>query len=248
MDNQTQILDRIRKLLAKANDSSVTEAEANAFMEKASRLLAEHNLDMASLKRSEDDEQWGQGKMIQRGKWTREIALASQIINEHFFVKTIMMPHGNKGVGRGFTLYAYGMKTNVVSAKYVFDGLLAAFENLWQSYRRKTKCEAKFRKTFICGVANGFSDKMKMEKYHMAQERDQQNHTPGGTAIQLRSVQEKTLEMFQRVYPSTKKVSGNFSHVHHDNEIRSAGYSAGQKLNINRPIGGKSSGQRKIEG
>jgi len=44
-----KIMDRVRKLLAKANDAACTPAEAEIFLAKAHELMAQHNIDMAKL-------------------------------------------------------------------------------------------------------------------------------------------------------------------------------------------------------
>jgi len=44
-----KIIEKVKKLLAKGSDKSVTEAEAAAFMEKAYAMLAEHNISMDAV-------------------------------------------------------------------------------------------------------------------------------------------------------------------------------------------------------
>jgi hypothetical protein len=46
---RAKVLDLVRKLMAKANDSAVTEAEAMLYAEKANALLAEHNLAISEI-------------------------------------------------------------------------------------------------------------------------------------------------------------------------------------------------------
>jgi Protein of unknown function (DUF2786) len=45
----TTLLERVRKLLAQAEDSAVTAAEAEAFNAKAAELIARHGIDGAHL-------------------------------------------------------------------------------------------------------------------------------------------------------------------------------------------------------
>jgi len=44
-----RLLDRVRKLLAQAEDDSVTPAEAQAFTGKAAELMAKYGIDRALL-------------------------------------------------------------------------------------------------------------------------------------------------------------------------------------------------------
>jgi hypothetical protein len=55
-NSQDALLDKIRKLNAKANDPSVTEAEALLYAAKVSELLSAHNLSMASIEMPEEEQ------------------------------------------------------------------------------------------------------------------------------------------------------------------------------------------------
>ena len=46
---EPSLLERVRKLLAKAEDSGVTAAEAEVFNAKAAELIARHGIDAALL-------------------------------------------------------------------------------------------------------------------------------------------------------------------------------------------------------
>ena len=52
-----KLIDRIRKLQAKANDKATTEEEALAFSAKVAQLLAQHNLDEAALDAPEEEDE-----------------------------------------------------------------------------------------------------------------------------------------------------------------------------------------------
>lgn len=56
MSEHDQLLERVRKLMAKATDASVTEAEAQAFASKAAELLAAHGLAMADVPQEARDD------------------------------------------------------------------------------------------------------------------------------------------------------------------------------------------------
>jgi hypothetical protein len=55
-DRTDALIDKIRKLRAKAEDSSVTEAEASAYATKVAELLAQHGLDEAALEMPEQSD------------------------------------------------------------------------------------------------------------------------------------------------------------------------------------------------
>ncbi|MEV6830706.1 DUF2786 domain-containing protein [Amycolatopsis sp. NPDC051102] len=53
MATNTNIADRVRKLLDKAEDAAVTPEEAQTYAAKAAELIAKHNLDQATLRHRE---------------------------------------------------------------------------------------------------------------------------------------------------------------------------------------------------
>lgn len=237
----TDIISKIKALLAKTTDAGCTEAEAQAAVAMANNLITKHNLSLEDIKgteKSSDDDIWGEGKVIESGKWTLDIGLASKVVEDYFFVQSIIFKKPLKGSGRGFKLCFYGKKENVITAKYIFDGLLFAFDNLWNKYRRSTGCEAKYRRIFIERLAHGFSDKLKIDRYNMVNQMDHEKGVvSGSTALAIRSVQEHTIEKFKRTYPSLKDSSVKFSEIAYDHNVANAGYNAGRKLNINRSVG-----------
>lgn len=54
MPSIEDIIEKIKKLNAKATDKATTEAEAALFMQKVQEMLAEHNLDMTTIDVEED--------------------------------------------------------------------------------------------------------------------------------------------------------------------------------------------------
>ena len=56
MTEHDKLIDKVRKLLAKANDPSVTTEEAASYAAKAAQLLQQHNLDSSLLSEKERSE------------------------------------------------------------------------------------------------------------------------------------------------------------------------------------------------
>ena len=66
---EKQIIEKLRKLLALANDRAATEAEAQAAMGKVQQLLAAHKLSMSDLETSDNEEVGRDGIHIGRKSW-----------------------------------------------------------------------------------------------------------------------------------------------------------------------------------
>lgn len=238
------IINKIKALLSKTTEAGCTEAESQAAVAMANKLITQHNISLDEIRQTEknaDTDTWGEGKIYESGKYTLDISLAVKVIEDFFFVKHIMFKNPTTRAGRGFKLCFYGKKENVITAKYVFDGLMFAFDNLWSKYRRNTGCEAKYRRTFIFNLAKGFGDKLKIDRYNMVKEMDAEKcATQGTTALAIRNIQEHTIQKFHSTYPNLKSSNINFSQIKHNSSVAQAGYNAGRKLNINRPISDQS--------
>lgn len=232
----TDLINKVKALLSKTTEAGCTEAEAQAAVAMANKLITQHNLSLEEVKNTTDEDIWGEGKIMESGKFTLNIGLAVSVVENYFFVKSVLFKNQIRGVGRGFKLCFYGKKENVITAKYVFDGLIYSFDNLWNQYRKKTKCESKYKKIFISKVAEGFSDKLKIDRYNMVKDMDSKKSDGSvSTAIIIRDVQQRTSEKFKHTY-QTRSFVPKFSAISYDDSIANDGYNAGRKLNINRPI------------
>lgn len=98
MSPQERVIDRIRKLYAKAESTKElgNEAEAMAFMEKVDELLTKYKLDGSVLTFDEREEADPMGQTIARGKgkskrvaWIEHLA---HYVTEAYFCQIVVMP------------------------------------------------------------------------------------------------------------------------------------------------------------
>ena len=230
------IINKVKALLSKTTNSGCTEAEAQIAIAKANELITKYNISIDEIDNKAEEEVWGQGKVIEAGKWTLDINVFNGVVTQYFFVKSIKFGNGERGIGRGFTLYFYGKRENVVTAKYIFDALMFASNNLWNKYRQSTKCEAKFRQIFIVKLAEGFCEKLRLERSNLINKMDTERQTSGSTAISIRNVEIQLVEKYRKTYPNVKTATTNLSPISYNDRVAQAGYNAGKNLNINRPI------------
>lgn len=234
------IINKIKALLSKTTEAGCTEAESQAAVAMANKLITQYNIALDDIKGSEsglDKEKWGEAKVIESGKYTLDISLAVDVVESYFFVQSIMFRKPTSRKGIGFKLCFYGTQSNVVTAKYVFDGLIFAFDNLWKKYKIVTCCPNEYKRIFICKVAEGFKDKLKIERYTVTQEMDAKKGAPGSTALAIRNIHETTIAKYKQTYPNVKSTNINFAQIQANDRVARDGYEAGRKLNINRPIG-----------
>lgn len=131
-DIDIKVVQRIHKLLNLARDGGATEAEASLAMEHAQRMMAEHNLSIATL------EQSGGGSADVRLKdrndknlmypWKRQ--LLDTIANVNFCFLSIRYESTRSGqqIAKGYDII--GRASNVAAVKNMFEYLLATIERL----------------------------------------------------------------------------------------------------------------------
>jgi hypothetical protein len=143
MTDQIDYLTKIKKLFAKANDESLTEAEAELFMNKVQELLAEHNLTEADLK--EEDKPGINETFFPVSvdvSWFRSLA---SVVAKMYFCK-IYLRHKNV-VGRKTqqTYYVFvGRDNNRYIAASMFDYLMKTMDRLALKFNdAKSKYEYK---------------------------------------------------------------------------------------------------------
>jgi hypothetical protein len=233
------IINRIRKILARTEEAGCTEAEAATAMALASRLMAEHNLSMSEVETTDSTaaESWAEDSAHQTGRWSMEYNLAYYIVKEFFFVEGTLTP-GYRNGKRSKTLWFFGKQSNVETAKWAFTSLLESFNRLFGEYRNRTRCPATDRRAFAAGVAQGFRAKMREEREVQQVQRDiTSGIAAGGTALALRSIQQETAVAFREKHGKLKSSGSNYGHVRDSGGARQAGYAAGRNLNLARPIG-----------
>lgn len=157
-----RILEKVRKILALAG--SPVEAEAQAAMNAAARLMARYNLE-----RLEDPElQTGSAAYEYRQlnlnlrRIDQRLAWIVHILGHHYFVRAIFVPtYTPRTDTEGQDLELLGWPENVCLAEYVFHFLMERTESLWQDYRRTHRGGGlPARNSFFSGFLCSFDQKL----------------------------------------------------------------------------------------
>lgn len=69
----SEVVEKIRKLMAKGNSAGISEAEAALFLEKAHALLAEHNLTSSDLENPAEKREHGEHADRYTEPWVRRV-------------------------------------------------------------------------------------------------------------------------------------------------------------------------------
>jgi hypothetical protein len=111
------VLDKVRKLLAKAEDPACTPAEAEALTAKAAQLIAKYGIDQALLTaRRPDAPDVGNRRVVLDAPYTREKASLLHVVAR---------ATGCRSVGLGSdTVHLFGFEADLECASLLFASLL----------------------------------------------------------------------------------------------------------------------------
>ena len=156
----------VRKLLSLGD--SPNENEAQAAVNKAQRLLLEHNIDLVDhdARRGFERRQLGEVKG-RHPAWELWLAM---ILNEYFFVEVLWSRSydANRNL-EGTVLEVYGTPTNLDMADYVHGFLQQLLPRLWSDYRRRRRLrDNRERMRYFAGVLQGFHGQLGRQRDELA--------------------------------------------------------------------------------
>ena len=233
-DDSAKVLDKVRKLLALSG--SPVEAEAQAAMKAAARLMARHNLDRLEETggRQADDYDY-RLISLHAPRIDSRLGLIAYILSRHFFVKTLFTPSYDSHTDtEGHDLEVTGRPENTRLAEHVFHFLLERSESLWQEYRRTHRGGGlTARNSFILGLLQGFDQKLNEAAAGGSEQPAGQ--AEGGFSALVLAKDQGLNDYFKKRHPRIK--------IHQPGRRRrfcpdsdQAGRAAGQALNLNRPL------------
>ncbi|MDR3038065.1 MAG: DUF2786 domain-containing protein [Candidatus Adiutrix sp.] len=228
-------LEKVRKLLALSG--SPVEAEAQAALAAAARLMARHNLDLLAEGPGEEAPGGPESRLIALAarRLDRRLALISRILSRHFFVKTIFVPgYDPAGDTENHDLELLGRPENTRLAEHVCRFLLERTETLWREYHRRHQGGGlTARNSFIGGLLEGFARKLAAAA-RAAGPADGAAEAGGFSALVL--AQDRELENFYRRRHPRVVTAGRGGRRRFCPESDRAGRAAGAALNFNRPL------------
>ncbi|MGQ0576735.1 MAG: DUF2786 domain-containing protein [Pseudonocardia sp.] len=119
MSTPASLLERVRKLLAQAEDAGVTAAEAEAFNAKAAELIARHGIDAAHLAatgRTRDD--IGHRVIVVEQPYARDKAQLLTSVSDALRCQTVHT------IGDHYTVRVYGFGSDLERVELLYTSLL----------------------------------------------------------------------------------------------------------------------------
>jgi len=164
MDNQ--IVDKITKLLAKAN-GNISEAEAQLFMAKAQELALRNDIEISSLKNLNSNENEIIKETLQFGKRLPTVSVYVTSILQNFF-NVRVLTYGRRETNR--TLYFIGNCADIETAKYVYTWLSETMVRCWKKYYETPGTQLSQKQSYLIGFYEGLSTKLTANKNRIVSE------------------------------------------------------------------------------
>lgn len=244
---ETTMTDKVRKLLVKGTDGSVTKEEAELFLNKAQELMMRHEITMKDI--TGTDRLWLKRPVGESYvRWPHWVWDVANLLTTFYSVKSIRSYHYVNGRLR-YHLELLGEPDNLDIAEYVFYAIVnngkELFEKALTEHREKCKSDVGYRSnfadysgrlgrftfaSFMRGLVKGFKEKLYSQQDIIE---DKINHETDGSYSVVAMSNKKLLdEMYDKAYPNSRKLSG----VRYSSRSSAAGRAAGQNLSLNQAV------------
>jgi hypothetical protein len=198
-------LDRIRKLLAQAEDAAVTPAEAEAFTAKAAELMARYGIDRALLAATRPETDQPADRIITiPNPWAAIRAHLLCGIASAMRCKCILL-----GTGHAARVHVFGYASDIERAELLYTSLLVQLHHALAATRPPewTSRVRAWRRSWMLGFCTAVIGRVRAAEQHAAQHAASGNETTSGhqAELVLASREQVIGACAAAVYPVTRK-------------------------------------------
>lgn len=229
MDNNQQILDKIKKLLRLGADKAATREEAELAVQRAYELASRHQIDIQDISLEDDIRKIILENFPHPGRVTFARKKILNLLQAHFNVSVILqcVPAWMRTPTRQPHVTFVGTKLDIQIAWYVYEFLLLACTTALKEFcTLRRKPAASTQKQFVLGFIYGVSSKLHKAKAELS---EQQN------ALILSECGRRDQFQNAAFHPDLLKPVKSDAGRRNDNAVH-AGFVQGKKVNIRKPI------------
>lgn len=224
---EQRIIDRIRKMLALANDLAASENERETALRMAYNLLAKYNLDLADIHdKTREEPRINNANVCFGMPWVRRV---SRSIAELFFCRHYV---GEKINSTQITHHFVGKESNAITAAVMAD---------WITKSILKECRARFKYNLSAdsrSFASGAAERLWERIQEMRKEAEQENRGDGKSLV-LASVYRTEADANAQFLAETgiQLKSLKARSTSYSASAYGAGREFGNSINLNRQVG-----------
>ena len=164
MNNDSKLIDRLKKLLALAGNNP-SQSEAEAALSKAQAIAIEHGIDLAMIGETENEEEIVRDEMEFGQRLPTVNNYVTNVLIKFFNVRIITS--GSRYGGR--KLIFVGKQSDINTAKYVYNWLSDTMVRCWHSYHKANKhtVNISHKQSYLFGFYNGLINKLEIGRAHV---------------------------------------------------------------------------------
>lgn len=245
-ETKNDVVEKIRKLLA-LGERAGSKEEAELAMVRAQEFAIRHQIDIASIKVNEPQEQYEEkcvvGQDVKKGRKSICQKFITWILQNNFNVSVIY--RGSRWSGQKIVFI--GKTSDIQVAEYIQGFLSREMVELWNDYRIKTDSPVSVRNSFLYGLYYGIQEKLNESKKNIVKERINELECQYGKEIAqetetnywltVKTDSEKLEEAVQKKCPKLKYVKTSIGHIHSFGAIED-GRNVGRKINLRPAVTG----------
>lgn len=230
MTRDNTLLNRVRKLLAKAEAAGVTPPEAEALTAKAAELMARYGIDRALLAAAQPDTDHPADKVIDvANPWARVQGHLLCQLASALRCQCVILPR----TGPGARIHLFGFASDIDRTEIMYTSLLV---QMWQGLAAAqvpawTRSPRAWRRSWLLGFVSAVTSRVRSaEQRAAAQAAAPSAGSPSGTALVLADRKQIIGRAVARAYPAIRK-----SRVTYTGSGYGAGYAKGEEADLGGP-------------
>lgn len=179
-----KVIERIKKMLAVANDNGASEGERDNAMRMAHAYLVKHNLDMEQVTSDVEDRVMEEDYLRQANDWSRS---CMQSVSSLFFCKFIFWHDKVNQRDKNFFI---GKKANAVTAREMSLFVVKSVNREGNRLRKEYNADSKFSRSFCEGATQRIYERC-AEIREAAIKENEETQTSSSNALVLASFYEQ---------------------------------------------------------
>jgi hypothetical protein len=228
-DAGSRLLDRVRKLLAKAEDDSCTPPEAQALTAKAAELMAKYGIDRAMLAAAKP-----QNEVPSNRKILLDDPYATAKAHMLYGIACAMRCTGVQiRTAEGIALHLFGFRSDLERVEILYTSLLLQMASQFRRAHPATAYEQRhikaWRRSWILGFAGSVVSRVKAAEQAAKTEAEAANTERQGPSVEivLRDRSLAVRDALRAEYPHIRTSRSSCSGGGYRD-----GYAAGQRANV----------------